>query len=159
LQSAYPTTTPAYPSPAEDWSPVWLGNLAWWYYLAGDYSMALDLLNNAVQQRPGEVRFTTERAWVQIEDRKLADALQSLDATYGTANDLPDRSVARAVANWQARRPDEALRDFDAARASQPEWENPRWVKALYSPLVSQSIKEIQDERERRRKAQVAGTR
>jgi predicted Zn-dependent protease len=140
---------------AADWAPDWYGTLAWWYYLAGDYSMTLDLLNNAVQQRPGELRFTTERAWAQIEDRKLADALGSLGTTYEATPYPPDRTMARAVAFWQARRPDEALREFDSAVAGQPEWENARWVKALYSPLVVQSIAEMQDERERRSKARV----
>jgi hypothetical protein len=34
---------------------------------------------------------------------------------------------------------------------SHPEWENPKWVSALYSPLVAQSVQEMQAERERRR--------
>ena len=144
---------------AEDWAPDWFGNLAWWYYLAGDYPTALDLLSNAVQQRPGEVRFTTDRAWVQIESRKLADALQSLNAVYGITDNQSDRTMARAVAFWQARRPDESLRDFEAATAGQPEWNNPLWVKALYSPLVVQSIEQMRSERERRRKVHTAGSR
>jgi hypothetical protein len=40
--------------------------------------------------------------------------------------------------------------------SGQPEWENPRWVKALYSPLVAQSVQQMQVERERRRKALAA---
>jgi hypothetical protein len=48
------------------------------------------------------------------------------------------------------------LRDLDRALAGQPEWGNPQWVKVLYSPLVAQSVQEMQAERERRRKARIA---
>jgi hypothetical protein len=64
--------------------------------------------------------------------------------------------MVQAVARWQAQQPDIALRDLEAAATSRPEWENLRWVKALYSPLVAQSIQEMQVERERRRKTTVA---
>jgi len=54
----------------------------------------------------------------------------------------------------------EAMRDFDIALGGQPEWENSSWVKALHSPLVAQSIQEMQAERERQRqKAKVAASR
>jgi hypothetical protein len=64
--------------------------------------------------------------------------------------------MARAVALWRALQDDEALRDFESASATQPEWTNPRWVKALYSPLVVQSIEQMSAEGERRRKIQTA---
>jgi hypothetical protein len=60
--------------------------------------------------------------------------------------------MARAVAEWQAQQPDPALRDFDSAVANQPEWENPKWVTALYSPRIFSNIREIQAERDRRRR-------
>jgi hypothetical protein len=59
--------------------------------------------------------------------------------------------MVRSVANWQAQEHDEAMRDFDIALGGQPEWENSNWVKALYSPLVAQSIQEMKAERERRK--------
>lgn len=61
------------------------------------------------------------------------------------------KAMARAVARWQAREQDQALLDYNSALGWQPEWGNPSWVKALYSPLVAQSIQEMQAERERRR--------
>ena len=68
--------------------------------------------------------------------------------------------MAQAVAFWQAKESEQALRDFDRALAGQPEWGNAKWVKALYSPLVAQSAQEMQverAERERQRKARLAG--
>jgi hypothetical protein len=59
--------------------------------------------------------------------------------------------MARAVARWQAREQEEALRQFDDALARQPEWDNPRWAKPLYSPVVVEVIGEMHAERERRR--------
>jgi len=43
---------------------------------------------------------------------------------------------------------------FKISRA--PEWANPRWVKALYSPLVAETIDQMSAEHERRRKALAA---
>jgi predicted Zn-dependent protease len=144
-------------SPGEDWAPKWLADLAWWYYLAGDYPVALELATDAVQQRPSVNRFVTEQVWIQIENRRLADALENLNTRY-TSTIVPDRTMARAVALWQARQQDTALSDFQIAIERQPQWENPLWIKAVYSPLVAQSIHEMQAERERR-KVQVAGSR
>lgn len=63
----------------------------------------------------------------------------------------PEKAMVRAVARWQAQEKDQALVDFNAALAGEPEWENSSWVKPLCSPLVAQSIQEMQAERERRR--------
>ena len=139
-----------------DWAPEWVGKLGWWYYLAGNYSTALNMLNSAVEQRPGNVDFATAAAWTQIQVLKYADALQSLDKISDSGSDRPDRRMARASALWLARQPDDALRNFESAVNDQPEWSNPQWVQALYSPLVTKSVQEMRSERERRRKAQMA---
>lgn len=136
----------------ETWAPAMQGNLGWWYYRAGDYSTALGLLNRAVQQRPGEIRFTTARAWVQIENRTLADALQSLDLVYSVESGSAERKMARAVTLWLSQQPDAALSLYAGASNDQPEWNNPQWVKALYSPLVSDTLQQIQAEHQRRQK-------
>jgi beta-barrel assembly-enhancing protease len=142
-------------------APDYEGLLGWWFYLAGDYERAALMLTEAVQQRPGDVKLWLWRAWAEMEERRYSDAIQ-------TANNLPyasgvyeehpqgERAMAQAVAFWLAKEPDEALRDFDRAMAAQPEWGNPQWVKALYSPLVTQSVEEMKAERERQRKAKLA---
>jgi predicted Zn-dependent protease len=135
----------------QDWAPGALLDLGWWYYLAGDYPSALSLVGNAVQQRPGNAAYTTRQGWVQIEQHTLADALQSLEAGYEQVEDA-ERQMARAVALWQAQRQDEAMISFESAARKQPEWENPRWVKALYSPGVVESIQQMKTEREKRSK-------
>jgi predicted Zn-dependent protease len=141
-------------------SPLWMGELGWWHYLNGDYQKAVDLLSAAVQQRPGDLNLWLRFAWAQIEIRRYGDALQALNGAIYEQKIQPERVMVRAVANWQAQEHDEALRDFDIALAGQPEWENSSWVNPLYSPLVAQSIQEMQAERERRRqKTRVASTR
>jgi hypothetical protein len=42
--------------------------------------------------------------------------------------------------------------DFNSALAAQPEWANSNWVKALYSPLVAQTVRDMEAERERRKR-------
>src|SRR4029077_16768886 len=64
---------------ADGWAPDYLGELGWWYYLAGDYTRASQLLDQAVQQRPGDVKLWVRRAWAQIEIRRYSDAIQSVN--------------------------------------------------------------------------------
>ena len=134
-----------------DWAPHWLADLAWWYYKTGDYSSAHDLMENAVQQRPGDARFATELGWIDIERRHLADALQDLGTVYSGPDVAPDFAMANAVALWQASRKDEAMGRFDAAMEQHPEWKNSQWVKALYAPSVAASVEQMRNERQRRK--------
>ncbi|PYV71868.1 MAG: hypothetical protein DMG96_27815, partial [Acidobacteria bacterium] len=137
-------------------APVWLGELGWWFYMAGDYRSAADLLGQAIQQRPRDLRLGVRLSWANIELRRFSDALQVLNLAYEQGQAQPERTMARTVSLWRAQQNDEALRDFESATSAQPEWTNPRWVKALYSPLVVQSIEQMSAEREHRRKIQTA---
>jgi len=137
-------------------APMRLQELGWWFYMAGDYRSAADLLGQAIQQRPRDLRLGARLSWADIELRRFSDALQVLNLAYEQGQAQPERTMARAVSLWRALQYDEALRDFESASAAQPEWTNPRWVKALYSPLVVQSIDQMSVERERRRKIQAA---
>jgi predicted Zn-dependent protease len=136
-------------------APVELSDLSWWWYLVRDYPTAADLQREAVQRRPGNLPMLVRLTWIEIELRRFSDALWTINAAYEISTALPEKTMARAVALWQAQQPDNALRDFEVATSRQPEWENLRWVEALYSPLVAQSIQEMQVERERRRKTTV----
>lgn len=137
----------------------WLGKLGWWFYLAGDYPTASNLLADAVQLRPDDVRVRQRLAWAWIEQHRLADALQVLgdNSAYDSASQH-EKEMARSVVRWQAEEHDAALAAFSAAVSGQPEWGNPAWVKALYSPTVARSIQQMQTETERRRKALAAKT-
>jgi beta-barrel assembly-enhancing protease len=137
-------------------TPDYVGELGWWYYLAGDYTQASQLLAEAVQQRPGDVKLWVHRAWAEIEIRRYSDAIQTVNNGPYEERLQGERAMAQGVASWQAQEHDEALRDLDRAVAEQPEWENPAWVKALYSPLVAQSVQEMHAERERQKKARMA---
>jgi predicted Zn-dependent protease len=137
--------------------PAWIGGLGWWNYLGGNYQKAVDLLSEAAQQRPSDTELSLQLAWALMEIRRYGDALQILQNSGYAPGIEPEKAMARAVTRWQAQEHDQALVDFNAALAGQPEWENSSWVKALYSPLVAQSIQEMQAERERRKqKARIA---
>lgn len=147
---------------ADPWAPDYVGELGWWYYLADDYARASQLLNEAAQQRPGDAMMWTRRAWAEIEIRRYSDAIQTVNNGVWESGGVvqqrlqSERTMAQAVAFWQAKENEEALRDYDRAVAGQPEWTNPQWVKALYSPQVAQSAQEMHDERERQKKARAA---
>jgi predicted Zn-dependent protease len=134
--------------------PDQLGELGWWYYLAGDYTQALKLLQEALQQRPGNMDWRTDLAWAQLQNKKFEDVLQSLNEGYLAGNAGPDRKMAGAVAFWLSEQKDASLRDFAIAVEAQPEWKNPKWVRALYSPLVADTVPQIAAEQERLRKLQ-----
>ncbi len=136
---------------------LWLGKVGWWFYLAGDYPTASSLLGDAVQLRPDDVRVRQRLAWAWIEQHRLADALQVLgdNGAYDSSSQH-EKEMARSVARWQAEERDAALADFSVAVSGQPEWGNPAWVKALYSPTVARSVQQMQTETERRRKALAA---
>jgi predicted Zn-dependent protease len=136
--------------------PDRLGELGWWCYLGGDYPHALKLLEEAVQQRPGATQWLTDRAWVQIQSKRLEDSFQSLNEVYSTTNPAPDQKMARAVTFWLSGQKQPALQDFEIAVSEQPEWKNPKWVRALYSPQVADAVQQIQSEQERLRKLQEA---
>lgn len=132
-------------------APVWIGELGWWHYLNGDYQQAVELLSEARQQRPADVNMGQQLAWALIETRHYGDALQTLESFSYERQAPHEKAIVQAVAHWQAQERDEAMRDFSVAASHEPEWENPKWVSALYSPRVAQSIQEILTERERRR--------
>jgi tetratricopeptide (TPR) repeat protein len=128
--------------------------------MGGDYQKAVELLSEATQQRPGDAKLTLQLAWALIEIRRYGDALQRLENAVYEQRGESEKAMVRAAARWQAQEQDQALIDFSVALGGQPEWENSIWVKALYSPLVAQSIQEMQSERERRKqKARVAASR
>jgi predicted Zn-dependent protease len=133
-------------------APMWIGELAWWHYLAANYEKSAELSDGARQVRPGDERLTLEEAWALIEIRRYADALQSLENSAYEPYVQPEKEMARAVARWQAEQHDQAMIDFNGAVSGQPEWQNQNWVKVLYSPLVAQSVREMQAERERRKR-------
>src|SRR4029077_17239327 len=67
-------------------APVWKGELGWWHYLKGDYQKSLDLLSEAAQQRPGDMKLWLLLAWAQIELRRNSDALQTLNGAVYEQN-------------------------------------------------------------------------
>ena len=130
-------------------APELLGRLGWWYYRAGNYSTASELLLRTVALRPGNLSLHSALAFDQLEQHQLDDAIRHFSIAIAD-NDWNSPQMGRAVARWQARQTDGALEDYEAVAKGQPEWRNPRWVKALYSPRVAQSVAEMEAERRRR---------
>jgi predicted Zn-dependent protease len=143
-------------NPEEPSAPGKLADLGGWWYMAGDYAMAAELFHDAIERRPGNTQILLRLAWTQFELRRFADAFQTLNSVPHENPARPELAMVQAVVWWQAQQRDTALRAFEAVASRQPEWQNLRWVKALYSPLVVESIQEMQAERESRKKATAA---
>jgi tetratricopeptide (TPR) repeat protein len=130
-------------------APEFLGRLAWWYYRAGNYSTSSELLLRAVALRPGNLNLHAALAFDQLELHQLDDAIRHFSIAIAD-NGWSSPQMGRAVARWQARQTDEALKDYEAVAKGQLEWRNPRWVKALYSPAVAQGVAEMEAEQHKR---------
>ena len=146
------------------WPPELDGRLGGWYYRAGNYSAARDHLTHAVQQLPGDATINTLLGWVYIEQRDYEDAFNRFGQAKSSASvraNGPGSERLRfaqpwmgsAVAFWLARQPNEALNDFSFVVEAQPEWLNPRWTSALFSPTVAKAVTEMQAEQKKRRSA------
>lgn len=141
-------------------APVWISDLGWWHYQAGDYPRAVQLLSEAVQLRPADTTMAQQLAWALIEVRHYGDALARSESVSYEAQVRPEKAIIRAVIHWQTQEHGQALNDFNTGVAARPEWANSNWVKSLYSPLVWQAIQEIQAESERQKqKTRVAASR
>ncbi len=126
-------------------APEVQGALGFWYYRAGRSDRAVELLGNALEQRPGNRAYQLQLGWSLIELGKLQSAIQSLSARAGT-----DGAMGVAVANWLAGEREAALANFQLGSGTQPYWLNPRWVRALYRPTVARCVNEMQAEHQRR---------
>jgi beta-barrel assembly-enhancing protease len=134
--------------------PELLSDLSWWWYLAKNYSEAANLQKEAIQRRPGNLRMLIRQAWIEIDQQRLADALETIsraDRIETSPDVVSEKAMAAAVARWQAQERDTALLGFERAISHHPEWTNPAWVANLYSPLVAQSVQEMKAETNRRK--------
>ncbi len=144
---------------------AWLG---WWYYVAGNSERANEMLGTSVQQRPGNAVYLVNFGWSNIEQRRYADALNTLRnaASYttnrpaGSSEDdnavQAEVSMATAVARWLAQDRDDAITEYRAAINREPAWTNSAWYEPQYSRLVSDTIAELKAESDRRKKVQEA---
>jgi predicted Zn-dependent protease len=135
-------------------APELLSDLSWWWYLAKNYSEAANLQKEAIQRRPGNLRMLIRQAWIEIDQQRLADALETIsraDRIETSPDVVSEKAMAAAVARWQAQERDTAVLGFERAISHHPEWTNPAWVANLYSPLVAQSVQEMQAETNRRK--------
>jgi predicted Zn-dependent protease len=138
------------------------GRLGWWYYRVGKFDRAVELLTGSVQERPADPVIQLQLGWALIEQHNLETAMQRFEpgavrypsAEFGSPNQrrriFIERRVGLAVAQWQAQQFDRAVGEFAGATISQPEWLNPQWVKALYSPGVVKTIEELKAEQKKR---------
>lgn len=141
------------------------GRWGWWYYRAGKFDRAVELLTSAVQERPADAKMQVQLGWVLIEQHNLEGAIERFDTAERQppsvglggwnrrARLLQEMRIGRAVAEWQAQQIERAVGEFAGASMAQPEWLNPEWVAALYSPGAAKTIEELKAEQKKRRGA------
>lgn len=138
-----------------------IGYLGWWYYLAGQYDVAANLLAEATNMLPGNKQYVETLGWTSIEQHRYGDALRYFRATDSsillagmqqTAQDPAMSDAGIAVAEWLGDERSEAVAQFQRVYDEYPEWRNPVWVRAMYSPTVWRTVSQISAELERERK-------
>ncbi len=138
-----------------------LGYLGWWYYLAGRYDDAAQLLAGATNMLPGDAQYVETLGWTSIEQHRYGDALRYFRSTGGsillagmqeTAHDPAMSDAGVAVALWLADQHTGAVTQFERVYDDYPEWRNAQWVRAMYSPTVWRTVSQITAEIERERK-------
>lgn len=139
-------------APGSTVAPEFVGRLGWWYYRAGKYDLAWVLVSQATAIRPANLSMQTTVAWIELQDRRLADAIRRFTA-IGKGSQRHSPVMGRAIARWQAHQTDDALKDFAAAMKDSPEWTNPRWVQTLFPATAAQSVAEMDAECHRRQAA------
>lgn len=141
-----------------------LGYLGWWYYVAGRYDTANQLLADATNMLPGNAQYVETLGWTAIEQRHYGDALRYFRSTRSsillagmqdTAHDPAMSDAGVAVALWLADQHAGAVAQFQRVYDNDPEWRNPRWVRAMYSPVVWRTVSQISAEIDRERKEQL----
>ena len=99
--------------------------------------------------------------WTRIEQHRYGDALGYFRATRPsillagmeeTAHDPAMSNAGIAVAQWLADQQSEAVTRFQRLYDDYPEWRNPVWVRAMYSPTVWRTVSQISAEIERQKK-------
>jgi predicted Zn-dependent protease len=148
--------------PNADLPPELRGRLGWWYYRTGKVDRAAELLTGAVQEFPTDTKMQLQLGWALVEQHNLESAIQRFETVstrYSSSEHASpnqrrrlfnERRMGLAVAEWQAQQFDRAVGEFAGASFSQPEWLNPQWVAAVYSPRVAKSIEELKAEQKKR---------
>jgi hypothetical protein len=91
-------------------------------------------------------------AWAELQQHQVEPAIPgSLRRSLPTIQNSP--VMGRAIAHWQAHQTEDALKDFESATKSSPEWRNPHWVKALFPLSAGQSVAEMDTEWQKRQVA------
>ncbi len=139
-------------------APELLGRLGWWYYRAGNYNGCAAVVHDGVQMRPGDPGLQLMQGWIDIEQHQFENAIRLFESA--SAEPPWNSPVAgMAIASWQAHRDEKALERLDYAAKALPQWGNPQWVAALYSPFVAHTAIEMDAEWQKRQSAKFRNAR
>ena len=135
-------------------APEHLIRLAWWYYRARQYSNAETLLLSLAEQRTGDVNLQHNLAWVELEMNETEKALTRFkipdEGTTANPSQWNTPQMGAAIALWKTHQADDAITAYQAAIQSDPRWLDARLVRTFYSPLVAQTVVELQVEQTKR---------
>lgn len=127
-------------------APELLARLGWWYFRARRMDEASAVLQKVLALRPSDPEALNNLAWVDLEQGKEEGSFT--EATYGVVGN--DATVGAAIAKWEQRQVDAALRSWPAVRSKDPQWLNQTWRTAIYPPRVAEAVQEIEVEQQRR---------
>lgn len=135
---------------SSQFAPEHAARLGWWYYRAGKYDAADQVLRRFLAQRPGDAGLQTTLGWVALEKNNPAESLRLFNIAQGDSSVPASAHAGQAVARWRLQQSDAAMIAFDGLSKDAPEWINPNWVRAIYGPVAGQSAQEMYAEQQRR---------
>lgn len=137
-------------SDATRWNPpnvigTQMTRIGRWYYLAGRYEDAYNILTEAQELVPQSDEQRRTLAWSALQTNKFSTA-----TGYFQGESFPDSQVGNAIISWRLERQDSAIQLYSEV-ASDPRWSNEAWVSAFYGPSAYRTLRDIAAEIERRK--------
>ena len=118
-----------------------------WYYLAGNYEVALRHMTSAQELYPGQPEASVLLGWAALQNNKM----QTAQSSFLSASS-PSAVAGLAVSAWRTEERDRAVA-IAAQLTQDPRWKNERWVSFAYGPAAYHSLAEIETERLARMRA------
>jgi predicted Zn-dependent protease len=134
----------------EPFAPELAARLGWWYYRAGKFNEADQVLQRYLAQRPGDGGLGRTLGWVLLEQNKTNEAKVRFDIDYRERDSGTTARAGQAISLWRLGQRDFAITQFELLSKEAPEWTNATWVSALYGPTAAKSMQEIAAEEQRR---------
>ncbi len=119
-----------------NWDPSWTLRLAEWHYRAGQLAFAMHLFEFVHPPR-SRVPASNLLGWILLETGTTDRARAAFEANT-------EGGIGDAIIDWRDLELEDALNRYARLSAEEPLWANTKWIAGFYSPLVVDTITQMQ---------------